>query len=144
MKNQKGITVTSLAIYIIAFVIIIGIVSSITVFFNGNAKDINKDSGTAAEYNKFNLYMLEYTKNGYRIYEISPENNEEQYITFEKNGKNDTFCKQGNILYFNEIKLCENVDEFKIEKGTAENGKEILKTYIQINGTVYTTNYVIE
>lgn len=48
------------------------------------------------------------------------------------------------MLYFNEIKLCENVDDFKIEKSVAENGKDILKTYLKINGTVYTTDYVME
>lgn len=48
------------------------------------------------------------------------------------------------MLYFNRIKLCENVDDFKVEVATVDNGKEVLKTYLQINGTVYTTDYVME
>ena len=136
MKNNKGITMTSLSIYVISFVIIIGIISSITVFFNSNSKEISKETASASEYNKFNLYMLEYTKGAYKI-----ESTDAEGIKFT-NG--DKFVKKGNILYFNKIKLCENIDEFKVEKATAINGKEVLKTYIKINGTVYTTDYVIE
>ena len=60
----------SLTIYIIAFVIIIGIVGSITVFFSNNTKDINMNVGASSEYNKFNLYMLEQTKNDFKILKI--------------------------------------------------------------------------
>lgn len=137
----------SLSIYIIAFMIIMAIVGSITVFFSNQTKDINMNSGASAEYSKFNLYMLEFTKGGYEILKCSEDiNAEEQFVTFSKNGKSDTFLKvkEGDILYFNQIKLCENVDEFKLEKTVADNGKEVLKTYLKIDGTVYTTDYVVE
>ncbi len=52
----------SLVIYILSFVIIIGIVGTITTTFNKNIKDINMKSGTSSEYNKFNLYMLDQTQ----------------------------------------------------------------------------------
>ena len=101
----------SLVIYVLSFVIIIGIVGSITIFFSNGAKEINMETGASSEYNKFNLYMLEYTKNGYDL-EINPEKNS---LIFSKEATHDIFLKKGSLLYFNQIKLCENVDEFKVE-----------------------------
>ena len=88
--------------------------------------------------------MLNQTKNGYVISKMSSRTDETQYVTFAKGDEKNTFVKLGDLLYFNEIKLCENIDEFKVEQTTAENGKSVLKTYLNINGTVYTTDYVIE
>lgn len=134
-----------LVIYIASFVIVIAIVASITTFFNSNVRNLNGSGSISAEYNKFNVYMLEYTKNGYDILRCSSDTSaEEQFITFTKDGKMVTFAKLGNGLYFNKIKLCEKVDEFKVEKIKAENGKDLVKTYLKIDGIVYTTDYVIE
>ena len=134
-----------LVIYIASFVIVIAIVASITTFFNSNVRNLNGSGSISAEYNKFNVYMLEYTKNGYDILRCSSDTSaEEQFIIFTKDGKMDTFAKLGNGLYFNQIKLCEKVDEFKIEKTKAENGKDLVKTYLKIDGTAYTTDYVME
>lgn len=134
----------SLVIYIISFVMIIGIVGIITTVFNSNVKDINMTNGTSSEYNKFNLYMLDQTQEGYSVSKCSDETDVAGYVTFS-NGKNsNTFVLLENMLYFNKIKLCENVEEFKVKKEIAENGNDILKTYININGTVYSTDYVIE
>jgi len=143
MKKQNGITMMSLLIYIMAFVTIIGVLSSITVFFNNNTKDINMQTASNSEYNKFNLYMLEYTENDYNVSKISEENTDIPFVTFSNGVSSNTFVLLENILYFNQIKLCENVDEFKIKKDIAENGKDILKTYLKVNGTVYTTDYVL-
>lgn len=91
----------SLSLYIISFMIIIGIVGSITVFFSNHIKDINMDIGASSEYNKFNLYMLEYTKTGNQILKISQNTNEEeQFVTFTKNGKSDTFVKLREYVIF--------------------------------------------
>ena len=134
----------SLVIYIISFVVIIGIVGVITTVFNSNIKDINRTNGTSSEYNKFNLYMLDQTQEGYSVAKCSDETDVAGYVTFS-NGKNsNTFVLLENMLYFNKIKLCENVEELKVKKEVAENGNDILKTYININGTVYSTDYVIE
>lgn len=134
----------SLVIYIISFVIIIGIVGMITTVFNYNIKDINMTSGASSEYNKFNLYMLDQTQGGYSIAKCSNETDTHGYVMFSNGKSSNTFVLLENMLYFNKIKLCENVKEFKVKKEIAENGNDILKTYININDTVYSTDYVIE
>lgn len=91
----------SLTIYIVSFVLIIGIVGSITVFFSNQTNEINSNIGASSEYNKFNLYMLEYTKNEYQILKCSEDiNAEEQFVTFSKDGKNDTFVKLRQYVIF--------------------------------------------
>ncbi len=106
MKNQSGITMISLSLYIISFMIIIGIVGSITVFFSNRTKDINMKSGASSEYNKFNLYMLEYTKTGHQISRISEDTNpEEPFVTFIKDGKTDTFVKLRKYVVFQSNKV---------------------------------------
>ena len=151
MKNQKGITMISLVIYVLSFAIIIGIIGTITVFFSNGMREMNQNAGASSEYNKFNIYMSKYTKNGYNIipddYKENQDDEEEAakpYIAFEKDGEKIIFEKVGDILYLNNIKLCENVDEFEAKALTTENGKDMLKTKLKINGVVYTNDYVIE
>lgn len=138
----------SLMIYIASFLIIIGVMGTVINFFSDNTKEINLSVASSSEYNKFNLYMLEQTKSGFEISEGTRSVEENIYVTFLDNTgdeqKKNTFVKLGNMLYFNKIKLCENVDDFKVKVQTASNGKTVLKTYLQINGTVYTTDYVVE
>lgn len=129
----------SLVIYIASFVIIIAIVGTITTFFNHNIRNLGNSESISSEYNKFNLYMLEYTKNDYEIPKYS-----EDFVTFTKEGKSDTFVKKGNGLYFNQIKLCDKIDEISFKISKAENEKNVLQTYLKIDGTVYTTDYVLE
>lgn len=139
---------TSLVIYVISFVIIIGIVGSITTMFNSNISEINTSSGIAAEYNIFNVYMLNQTKEGFSIYKYGDSKTdstvENTFVTFSNGETLNTFVHLGNILYFNNAKLCENIEDFQVKVENAENGNQVLKTYLDINGTVYTTDYVIE
>ncbi len=134
----------SLVIYVISFVVIVAIVGTITTVFNRNIKEMNSTSGTSSEYNKFNLYMLNQTQGGYSILKCSNEADTAGYVTFSNGESSNTFVLLENILYFNQIKLCENVKEFRVAKEVAENGNDVLKTYININGKIYTTDYMIE
>ena len=133
----------SLVIYILSFLIIIGILTSVTNFFNNNIRDLNTTVSSSSEYNKFNLYFLNYTKNGYSV---QPASNSITFAKTLQNGTIDTakFTFVDSTLYYNKVKLCENVNEFNFQKEENDNEKEILKTSIKINGTVYTTDYVIE
>ena len=127
---------TSLVMYIVSFMVVIGIVGAITTFFSKNVNE-NLSSGASSEYNKFNLYMLYETKQGNN----TVTNCENGFVTFA-NG--DKFTCENGILYFNSIKLCENVTQFDATKNIGDNGKEVLVTTLKINETEYVTNYVID
>ena len=57
MKNQKGITLISLTIYIIALTVIIAMLSLISTFFYKNVKDSQNDIEPLTEFTNFNSYF---------------------------------------------------------------------------------------
>lgn len=99
-----------------------------------------------SDYTNLNLYFLKTTKNaGVKIdsYGLVDEDLQSYYITFENNdGTKNTFIKLNDIIYYNKIKLCENVDSFKVI--VDKTGKESISTEIIINGKLFTSQYVIE
>ncbi len=112
--NNKGITLTSLIIYIIGMAIVIGIVSTITSFFykNINITDINNDTST--QYTKFSsIFSDEINKENNAIIECkTSEINGKKisYIIFSS-GNQYTFNEENNCIYKNKVKICENIDE---------------------------------
>lgn len=62
MKSSRGITTTSLIIYIIVMMIVIGMIASITSFFYTNVLSL-EDSSAISEITKFNMYFLDEVKN---------------------------------------------------------------------------------
>lgn len=109
MKNNKGVTLTSLIIYVIGMTIMVATIATLTSFFykNINVSDINNDT---TQYTKFSSALSE---------EINRENNtvidcksldEENYIIFSS-GNQYTFNKTSKTIYKNNIKICGNVEE---------------------------------
>lgn len=71
MKSQKGITLMSLIVYVVAFLMVIGIVGAITTFFYTNYSFLDKKSTVAAEYSKLNLLFSEENKaNGNYVFDL--------------------------------------------------------------------------
>ncbi len=135
----------SLVIYVASFLAVTSLVGVITTFFYNNLKVINTDMGSSAYYNKLNLYMVHETKkSGNRIYKYDTDNPQKSsYITFVDNtGNKNTFVKLGNIIYFNKIALCKNVDDFYIKIDNS-NVKKTVNVYVEIDGTAYSTKYVV-
>jgi hypothetical protein len=153
IKSQKGITMMSLVIYVACFLTVTGIVAVITTFFYNNIKIINTDLGSSAYYNKLNLYMANETKKpGNQILKYESTDNrisgssvstDINYITFKNgNGEENTFLKVGTVLYYNKIVLCKNVSDFTINIDES-NGNKLIKIYINIDGTAYSTTYLL-
>ncbi len=58
MKSQKGVTLTSLVIYIVVITIIIGAMALLTSFFYSNIDGVKGQSEYVVEYNKFNMFFI--------------------------------------------------------------------------------------
>lgn len=144
MKSQKGVTMLSLVIYVASFVLVAGIVGTITTYFYNNMKIIDTNIGSSSEYNKLNLYFIKQTKtDGVSIDSYNSSDSADKYITFlQADGTKNTFVKLGDILYYNNIKLCSNVEDFKTEVDTST-GKTIVKVFFKVSGTAFSTNYVL-
>ena len=135
-----------LLIYIAIFTIIICIVGSINMYFYENIKVIDAELFAESEYTRLNLYFLKMVKyNGIKIKNyglVKEEDPLSSYITFESSdGTTSTFVKINNILYYNKIKLCENVDEFNV--AVDKLGKETISIDLKISNKDYKLQYVI-
>ncbi len=111
MKNNKGITITSLIIYVLGMIIVIAIIATLTSFFykNINISEINKDKTT--QYTQFSsVFSDEINKENNSVIDCKTtiENNEKiSYIIFST-GNQYTF--KNNSIYKNKIKICTNIE----------------------------------
>lgn len=111
IRNTNGITLTSVIIYVIGMVLVVGIISTLTSFFykNVNIEDINKDT---TQYTKFSgIFLNEINKENNYIIDCKSVNDSEEnvsYIIFAT-GNQYTFIKENNSIYKNQLKICEGV-----------------------------------
>lgn len=129
MKKNNGITMTSLIIYIIGMLIILGTLANLTSFFykNINIEDIQKD--TTTQYTKFSSIFLEEINNesNYIIdCKTWTENDIKQSYIIFSSGNQYTYTSENNCIYKNEIKICENIDDCDFSY-TFENSKYVIK-----------------
>lgn len=143
--NSNTKILKALISFIIIFYIVICIVGLILNYFYKNLTDLNNMVSTNSEYSNLNLYFLKVVKeNDVKIknYGLVEDDNLSYYITFENDdGTTNTFIKVGNIIYFNNIRICDNVESFKVIID------KTLKTSISveaiISGNVYSSQYTI-
>jgi hypothetical protein len=134
MKSNSGVTVASLTVYIIAMVIVIGIIASITSFFYTNVNNLDDISKNAAEFNKFNMYFIEdVKKTGNSVMLISSDKTS---ITFSSG---NTYTFQDKSIYMNNIRICENIKNLKFELSNI-NQKDVVSVLVVVGDNFeYTT-----
>lgn len=113
MKNNRGITLTSLIIYVIGMVIVVSLIATLTTFFykNVNVDNISKDT---TQYTKFsNLFLKEINKKDNDVIEcktIEEDGQKISYIIFS-DGNQYTYKAENKSVYKNKIKICKDVEE---------------------------------
>lgn len=139
MRKEKGITMVSLVVYIVVMIIVLGVMSSIITNFYNNTETLQGNVGEIIEFNKFNNYFLK---------EIKARNNKidtikENYILFSTG---NSFSISSGIIYYNSIKVCENVNEMKIEANKNEDGvyEDIIKVTLNFEKFNKFITYKIE
>ncbi len=138
MKSQKGVTLTSLVIYILLVLIIVGILATITANFQSNIKEMNKEGTKNTEIDKFNVYFLkEVKKQGNAIDTIS-----DNEILFTSGNK--YIFKDDGAIYLNDnIRIAENIDKCIFTKNI-DNGKTVIIVTIKaIDEEEKTIEYVL-
>lgn len=129
MKNNSGITLTSLIIYIIGMLIILGTIANLTSFFykNVNVEEIQAD--TTTQYTKFSsIFSKEINnENNYIIdCKTSTKNNIKQSYIIFSSGNQYTYTSENGCIYKNDIKICENIDNCEFSY-TFKNSKYVIK-----------------
>lgn len=109
MKKENGVTLTSIIIYILALLIVIGVISSLTSYFYRNIDIEGESKITNAQFTKFSSYFTEeINQEGIEVLDTG-ENENVNYIAFSNN-TTYTYSKQNHCIYVNEIKICTNID----------------------------------
>lgn len=109
VKNQKGITLTVLIIYITAMLMVVGILASISSFFHGNLGILKKSANYAAQFDIFNSYMIGDVKNNKDV-------KVDGYTVIFEDGT--TYVYEGDSLYRGQEKVATNVTDFEVSKKT--------------------------
>lgn len=146
MQTQSNKMMISLVIYVLTFTIFACFITGIMTYFNKNLQQINTTVSSNSDYTILNLYLLKTIKTqnvsikNYGL--VDNEDISSYYITFLKDdGTTSTFIKIGNIIYFDKIKLCENVEEFKVIIDKSE--KENFSVEVKILGKTYKSQYAL-
>lgn len=100
IRNNKGITLTALVIYIIIFTLLIGVMTTISTFFYGNMGELVSTPKYVAEFNKFSMFFVVDIKN----YNTATVTN--TTIEFE-NGP--TYRYENNVIYRNDVAIASRI-----------------------------------
>ena len=129
MSSQKGITLTSLVIYIGISTIVISIMAVISSFFFKNVDGIKKEENYPAEFNKFNMFFINDVKQNKTV--VIDGNK----ITFE-DGTVYKYSTTQKTIVRNNTKIASNVTNltFSLEgyKATENTTKNIVTVNISI------------
>ncbi len=114
MKSEKGITLTSLVIYVIGITIIFAVVANLTIYFNKNSRTIEYTTNNSAQITRLNQYLINDTKK--ENAQITEAN--ENIITIQANGETIkyTYDKNSKGIYRNKVKIANDVQSLEIKK----------------------------
>ncbi len=131
MRTEKGVTLTSLIIYIVLLLAVIGILSIISQHFYSNTSYITEMGKYVSEFDKFNMYFIEDVKNNSELYSVS-----EKEIIFA-DGTIYTYSEQS--IYRNKVEICSNIYNctFTQKEQVDENNftKKIVGVKLSIRGS---------
>ena len=109
MKNNKGITLTSLIIYVIGMTIMVATIATLTSFFYKNI-DIGSISNDTTQYTKFSsIFSEEINRNNNSVIDCKSLTDGVSYIIFSS-GNQYTFNENSKSIYKNNVKICDNVE----------------------------------
>ena len=123
MKNNRGITLLSLIVYIIIFALIIGVMTTISSFFYGNTKEIINEPKHISEFNKFTMFFAIDVKN----YEQATVSN--NTIKFSE----DLVYKyENNCIYRNDLLIAQNILDCKFSLNTPYKVNSVTKNIVNV------------
>lgn len=131
--NERGITLTSLIIYVTVMSVVIAAISTITTYSYKNMNNLEEEGQYAVELNKFDMYFLQDIKKAESI-SVSGNSITMTYEDEEKNNCNITYSKSGENIVRNNgettINICKKVTTCKF----AISGKNV-EVILKINNS---------
>lgn len=139
MKSERGITLTSVMIYVLVFTIVVLTIGRITTYFYKNVKTLSTSTTSYGQYTKFNSYFSEEVNIKGNTVEIQEDDKTKKIIFSETN---NVYTWTENKIFRNKVKICSNVKDFNCSYNS-ETG--VITISYKINGedAPLTTNYII-
>lgn len=117
MRSERGLTLSSVIIYVIAMLLVVSIISVITGYFYKNVNtDLNKNS-YMEQYTKFNSYFSEeVNKEGNKVIEAGTKEENQDGVTYKTNfiafsdGTCYTYSEANKSIYKDDMKICTGID----------------------------------
>ncbi len=142
---QSNKVMFHLILYILILTAIVFAIGNFATSYYSKARTMNNEATASSEFTKFDLYMLKTLKaEETKIRKVGTVDGDESsyFVTFQQeDGSTYSFIKKGNLLYYNQIKLCENVDYFRVVVDRSE--KESITVDLTISGEKRSLQYVI-
>ena len=147
LKSNKGLTLTSLVIYVIVLLIVIGLMSGFSGYFFKNANIITVKENYEEQYTRFLAYLIKDTNSDQlNFIKIIKTESEDNYLILRfKDGSQHQYVysdKSKSIYYINvsetapkKILLCNKVEDL-----TMMYSANILQLNMKINGRSYEKN----
>ena len=143
MKSEKGITLISLTIYVIAMAIVVGVIAIISTFFYSNMEDTDNIVSPMTEYTKFNSFFSdEVNHEGIEVVSCGTTDNGQNYIVFS-NEVQYTYIEANRAIYRNKVKIAKEIDncEFAID---TNNGKRVVRVEFEAGGKTRENTYTLK
>ncbi len=141
MKEEHGVTLAILAIYIIVFSVVIALLASLSNYIYGNLDNISDSAIDLTEFNKFNMYFIEDVKTNKEaiVSTDRDENNNLVYQVAFADGDIYSYNQGDDSIYKNNQKIASDILTFEAEK-LERNEKSYIKVYISV-GTKDNASY---
>lgn len=141
MKSNRGITLTSLVIYVIGLVIVIAVMGNFTGFFYKNLEYTTMNQNSNEQYSRFLSYITKDANSDKLIYVKSGVNGKDCIIFKFNDGTEHQYINQDEKIYFINV---ENQNEKKIilcEKVSSQNAFNYANNKIDINFKIANSNF---
>ena len=136
MKSERGITLTSLIIYVVITTIAVTAIAAFSSFFVSNMNEVKEQEKYAPEFNKFSMFFIGDVKNN-KTAEVTTNQ-----VTFE-DGTVYQYRESEKAVYRNDTKITEKVDSFSFVSSTEQISstiKQIINVKMSIGGKVNLKN----
>lgn len=136
MKNNNGITLNTLVMYIIATTILLTLIGKMTSNLYTSTKKIDAKTIDVAYLNRVNTYLLKESKySGNKVYEASDNG-----VIFTSG--NVISYKDDNKLYYNTTQICNDITTCKFHY---DDNTKVITLVIEFNNlSEQTLNYKLE
>ena len=141
IKSNKGITLTSLVIYVIVLMIVIGLMSNFSGYFYKNTNNITIKENYEEQYTKFLAYITKDINSDQLNFVKTGTDSEKKYLIFIfKDGSQHQYVYSNESVYY--IKVSETMPKKillcnKVTNLTMDYSSNILQINMTINGKNY-------